>query len=104
MTAPEHLVCDTRACGPHHQCGHYLVGPLGSASGDYVDGIHHVLPTGGGPGFAAPQRCRLRRAFTGRRDANRYPGTDLSAIVLAEAKDSRRTRTDTGAEKESGVF
>jgi histidinol dehydrogenase len=88
--APEHLVCDTRRDAARiTSAGTIFVGRWSAqASGDYVTGSNHVLPTGGAArfrgGLSAADFVRTFTVQTLTRSGIR--ALSRSAIVLAEAE------------------
>jgi histidinol dehydrogenase len=101
--APEHLVCDTRRDAARiTSAGTIFVGRWSAqASGDYVTGSNHVLPTGGAArfrgGLSASDFVRTFTVQTLTQSGLR--ALSRPAIVLAEAEgltahaDSIRCRT-----------
>src|SRR5262249_43475630 len=78
--APEHVVCDTPAVAARlRRAGTVFVGDASAqASGDYVTGSNHVLPTGG----AAAARGGLSAAdFVRVSTVQRLTGAGLRAIA-----------------------
>ena len=102
--APEHLVCDTRRDAARIvSAGTIFVGRWSAqASGDYVTGSNHVLPTGGAArfrgGLSAADFVRVFTVQTLTRSG--IQALSRSAIVLAEAEgltahaESIRCRTE----------
>ena len=88
--APEHLVCDTRRDAARiTSAGTIFVGRWSAqASGDYVTGSNHVLPTGGAARFRGGlSAADFVRAFTVQTlTQSGLRALSRSAIVLAEAE------------------
>jgi histidinol dehydrogenase len=88
--APEHLVCDTRRDAARiFSAGTIFVGGWSAqASGDYVTGSNHVLPTGGAARFRGGlSAADFVRAFTVQTlTRSGMQALSRSAIVLAEAE------------------
>jgi len=88
--APEHLVCDTRRDAARiTSAGTIFVGQWSAqASGDYVTGSNHVLPTGGAArfrgGLSAADFVRVFTVQTLTRSG--IQALSRSAIVLAESE------------------
>jgi histidinol dehydrogenase len=88
--APEHLVCDNRRdAAAIASAGTIFVGKWSAqASGDYVTGSNHVLPTGGAArfrgGLSAADFVRTFAVQTLTRSGIRALGP--SAVILAEAE------------------
>lgn len=91
--APEHLVCDTRRDAARIvSAGTIFVGRWSAqASGDYVTGSNHVLPTGGAARFRGGlSAADFVRAFTVQTlTRSGIQALSRSAIVLAEAEGLR---------------
>jgi histidinol dehydrogenase len=88
--APEHLVCDSRRDAARiFTAGTIFVGSWSAqASGDYVTGSNHVLPTGGAARFRGGlSAADFVRAFTVQTLTRAgIQALSRSAIVLAEAE------------------
>jgi histidinol dehydrogenase len=88
--APEHVVCDTTSVAKRlRRAGTIFIGPYSAqASGDYITGSNHVLPTSGAArgrgGLGAADFVRLTSVQRVSRTGLRAIGPDATALAGAE--------------------